>query len=518
MRLLLVLLCATCVLCLEPSQPICHTLTCIEEVCQPQHRLQLRYDNEIGCQILATYAAQGFTPSQLRFTQTQLPIIYPWDTGYEYLRNNYNRKWTYWPQGIIMCQNVRDVQRALHFVRHFGLEFRIRSGGHAWLPFSLSTGIIIDLSGLNTVDILWHLKQHDEIKGDKYAVVGPGTKLGVLIQHLSDHHLAFPVGSCINVAVGGLSLGAGLSPSLIRLGGLMLDHLVEAEVVLVTGDVVRTSETVRPDLFFGLRGAGGGNFGIVTQYIFRPCWFTGAVGFTLVYPRELLSSVITLWQDFAPFTNRRLNSQLSLAGSQFTKMPIQITGQFEGPRDKLLILLHSLIALARGNITLIDLPTFADAGHFWGTTSQSYAVVTSIFWYNRICPQAVDIYLQFMNSASSPLSRISFNAMQGRVADFPANATAFPHRQALFWNDITGATINPTQVDAVDLWANQLYMALVPHAQKVNGVTPGYVNAPQVDRQYLQRYYADNVAKLLEVKKRYDPDDVFHFPQSIPVI
>jgi len=499
--------------------------------CEEKNRLILRYQDEINCQVLDQFAEKGLTPKDLYIVQKHIPIVYPWNDGYQTYRNNYNRRWSYFPMGIIRCANTDDVRNSLLFVKEFSIKFSIRSGAHCVLPFSLSTGIIIDLSLMNEIKVVEtkeSRKNETDIKCNKYVILGPASRLGEVAQVISPYNLSLPIGSCINTATGGLSLGGGISPSLIRLGGLMSDHMISAEVVLANGDIVTASKTSHPDLFFGLQGAGGSNFGIVTRFTFCPCKFNGATAFEIIYPFKLLHQILTLWQNFAPFTDRRLNTEINLKSPKFEQFPIEFKGQYEGSQDKLIKLINPFLELANPkNIKIEHLDTFADAGHFWGGTIQSYYAWNSIFWNNKMCDEAIDIIAKFLIKAPGPLTGIELNAMKGAVSDIKPTETAFPYRNALFWFLIQGKTLEPADVPKQQEWCDSLYEAIKPFVLEVSSsndtnkdIIPAYINAPQKNLQhndkYLEAYYSINLPKLIKIKTKYDPENVFNFPQGIP--
>jgi len=494
--------------------------------------LTLKFQDEISIQVLAQFKLLELNYCQLQKIQQKIPIIYPWNNNYQLYRNNYNRRFTYFPMGIVKCKRSKDVQRSLKFVRKYCIQFSIRSGAHCYLPFSLSTGIIIDLFEMNTIKVTQtdeSCKCETEIRSSKHVEIGPGSRLGVVIKELSPHSLSLPVGSCVNTCTAGLTLGGGISPSLIRLSGLMMDHLVRAKIILPDGDLIYADQKHHSDLYFALRGAGSCNFGIVTKLIFNPCKFKGAVVFNIQYPWSAIKEVMNMWQKFAPFTDRRLSTELDLYPLKFTpvnELPVQFKGQFEGSLEELENFISDFIKLAKkqkmcDNIYIKQIKTFAESGYFWGQTRQSYFENNSVFWLNMMSSTAIDVYIKFLEKAPGLGSSIEFNAMRGAVEDIKSDETAFPHRQALFWIQHRGTTVDPDQITKQQLWVNELYNAIIPYVEKSQNVVPSYVNAPQTNltanNQFLTAYYGSNVKKLIEVKNKYDPENIFNFAQSIPL-
>ena len=417
--------------------------------------LNLKFQNEISLQVLAQFEGVGLDRDQLRKLQHKLPILYPWNKGYQLYRNNYNRRFTYFPMAIVRCHSTLHVQQSLQFVQTYKLQFTIRSGAHCYLAFSLSTGIIIDLFEMDTIKVVCNKESREnatEIRSDKHVILGPGARLGVVMQKLSRFGISIPTGSCINVAVSGLSLGGGISPSLIRLGGLMSDHLIAVKMVLANGKLIQVDKDNHPDLFFAVRGAGGSNFGIITEFVFNPCRFNGAVVFTIQYPWSQFRQIMNMWQNFAPFTDRRLSTEMDIYPPKFSpagELPVQFKGQFEGSIAELTLLIKPFLEAAaqadeikgdcskaapaeKTSVSIKAIKTFAESGRFFGKTRQAYFENNSIFWQNLLSGKALDVYAHHLEHAPGLGSSIEFNAMRGAVEDVSPEQTAFPYRKSLF--------------------------------------------------------------------------------------
>jgi FAD/FMN-containing dehydrogenases len=350
--------------------------------------------------------------------------------------------------------------------------------------------------------------------------------LGNVIKTISSYNISLPTGSCVNTGTAGLSLGAGISPSLIRLSGLMADHIVSAKMINSNGEIINIDENENSDLLFAIKGAGGGNFGIFTEFTFHPCWFKGAIVFNLRYDWSVFKKVFKMWQKFSPFTDRNLSSEIDLFPPKFSTdetPPVQFKGQYEGSLSDLKKLIKPFIDLVKktkkSTIFIKHAKTFAEAGKFWGETVQTYFENYSIFWQNSLSDEALDVYDHYMKIAPGPYSSIEFNAMMGRVSDIKSNETAFPYRKSRFWNQLQGKSIDPEDFPKQQLWVRKLYDAISVYADKNHDVVPSYINAPQKNLQdkYMRAYYSTNSKKLIKIKNKYDPENFFHFPQSIPL-
>ena len=157
------------------------------------------------------------------------------------------------PSAIVSCASPHDVAEAILFARRHGLELATRAGGHSFAAHSSTQGLLVDVSPMRSVTVAGGV-----------ATVGAGARLGEVYEALQDHDLTIPGGTCPSVGVAGLTLGGGLG-ILGRKYGVTSDHLIGAEVVLADGRILQCDDHHEPDLFWALRGAGAGNFGVVTS-------------------------------------------------------------------------------------------------------------------------------------------------------------------------------------------------------------------------------------------------------------
>jgi FAD/FMN-containing dehydrogenase len=176
------------------------------------------------------------------------------------------------PACVVLCSSSDDVAAAIAFARRGGLETRVRSGGHSVAGRSSTAGLVIDVTPMSSVSV-----------ADGVATVGAGARLGSLYDALDEHGLTIPAGCGPYVGIGGLTLGGGIG-ILGRKHGLTCEHLVGADVVLADGRVVHCDEHHDAELFWALRGAGGGNFGVVVSFVFRTVPAPATTVFRLTWP------------------------------------------------------------------------------------------------------------------------------------------------------------------------------------------------------------------------------------------
>lgn len=204
------------------------------------------------------------------------------------------------PQAVVSCETSADISETISFARRSGLRAATRSGGHCFAGRSSTGGVVIDVSPMRTVSV-----------SDAVATVGAGASLGEIYDALDERDLTIPAGCGPTVGISGLTLGGGLG-ILGRKHGLTSDHLLSAQIVLADGRVAECDEHHEGNLFWALRGAGGGNFGVVTSLIFKTLPAPEATAFHLLWPHTHAAAVIEAWQAWAPSAPDELAASLLL--------------------------------------------------------------------------------------------------------------------------------------------------------------------------------------------------------------
>ncbi len=288
-------------------------------------------------------------------------VIWPEDPAYEVARQSFNARFSRFPAAIVVCDNTEDVQNAVRWARQQGLPLRARSGGHSYEAFSLiDDGLVIDVGGLSEVAV-------DVERGE--AVIGAGVRMLDLYRRLADHGVTIPGGTCPGVGIAGLTLGGGLG-FLSRQYGLTCDNLLAVDLVDADGVALRASEQEQPDLFWALRGGGGGNFGIATAFTFRVHPIDDVTICTVTWPWDDVEDVLDTWQSWAPFVNERLCVALAVAHP--SAGAISATGLFTGSTTELPTLLEPLLQAGTPEEPVIQsLPFVAAAEQFAGPPIES---------------------------------------------------------------------------------------------------------------------------------------------------
>ena len=198
------------------------------------------------------------------------------------------------PAAIARCANAADVAACVDWARAAGAPITARSGGHSYAGYSSGSGLVVDLGALSSVTV---------DTGAASAVVGAGTQLIDVYAGLQPHGVAIPGGSCPTVGIGGLTLGGGMGV-VGRAFGLTCDNLLAADVVLADGRTVHCDAAHDADLYWALRGGGGGNFGIVTAFTFRTHPATQATLYSFHWDWSRAAKVVAAWMDWIPNPRR----------------------------------------------------------------------------------------------------------------------------------------------------------------------------------------------------------------------
>jgi FAD/FMN-containing dehydrogenase len=376
------------------------------------------------------------------------------------------------PAALRPCSDTADVVAALAEARERGLELAVRSGGHCFAGRSSTTGLLIDVGPMDRIDI----------GDDGTATIGAGAKLGRIYDSLAARGRAMAAGCGPEVGIAGLALGGGLG-ILGRKHGLTCDQMVAAEVVLADGRVVECSEHEHEDLFWALRGSGGGQFGVVTRFTMRTVEAPPTIEcFRLTYPRAQAAARIADWQEWAPDAPEDLAASLIVHPDSVTLFG---AGPLP-PRDD------------ADEAIRVELP-FRQAKQWLaengpaGAPDQDHS--KSEFFRQPLPRSAVQALTQDLQG------ELDFSPWQGAYNRPEPDETAFVHRNERFLLKLTG----PGD------WLRRAYDIVHPHGS--GGVYPNFPDPTLEDP--LRAYHGTNLERLQRVKAAYDPDNVFRFPQGI---
>lgn len=393
------------------------------------------------------------------------------------------------PAAVVKVAKPEDVQASVEAAAG-RLPIAARSGGHSYAGYSAPDGgLVIDVGALSTVDV----------RGEQ-AVIGAGARLGDVYAALGKAGRALPAGSCPTVGIAGLTLGGGIGV-LARKYGLTCDHLVSAQVVTPDSELRTVDAGHDGELFWALRGGGGGNFGVVTSFTFRTVPAPNVTVFSLRFPAGSASDALDAWQRWMPATPPELWSNLTLSGG--STVACRAAGTFIGGTGDLTALLDGLEV--RPSSRSMQVQTYSGAMNHYSGSSQRQTFVAS----SRLITDPVDGGKVTRLVAGRNGMDLIIDGLGGAVADLAPADTAFWHRKSLasvqIYSSATTAN-HATVAKSVSTVVSGLAEA---------GATGAYVNYIDPDLpDWKQAYYGGNAARLDQVMRAYDPDGVFKFAQS----
>jgi FAD/FMN-containing dehydrogenase len=413
-----------------------------------------------------------------------LELFSPGSPGYEAIRRPVNPAYHgVRPRHVALCRSVSDVVEAIRYAAATGDRIVPRGGGHCFAGRSSTDGIVLDLSGLDDI---------------RTAEIGAGARLGQVYEALHTYGRTLPAGCGPTVGIAGLTLGGGIG-LLGRKHGLTCDRLVGAQVVLADGSVVDCDDDHEPDLFWALRGASGGQFGVVTALRFD----------TIPEPMTTrieahwsdIDGLAEAWQAWAPDAPDDITVNLTLVSEPGSPVRATLFGAAtldEGPTRELLRGLTDQAGVElRAGLPYHQLKrTFADPRELSATRMRSEFFSRSL---------SDDTLASLLTQLAAPGGRreITFTAMGGAYNRVAEDATAFAHRGERFLLEHVADPADPW-ID--DSWATA-------HADGSGRVYPNFPD-PALD-DWALAYHAGNYARLTAVKNAYDPHRFFDFPQAI---
>src|SRR6266542_2387267 len=409
--------------------------------------------------------AGGPTSGQLKQLARQLkgPVVTPSNAAYARDRQLVNQRYDgVHPAAIAYCENVSDVQKTVTWARNHGIHIVPRCGRHSYAGYSTTSGVVVDVSRMSSVH-----------PSGGTAVVGAGAILIDVYTKLWAQHRTIPGGSCPTVGIAGLTQGGGI-------------------------------------------GYASGNFGIVTSFVFETHPVSNVSTFYITWPWSSAARVVRAWQSFAPHASRSLFSVCILSGSSGGSRSVSAQGQFFGSPSALRRLLRPLL-VAGANLS-IKQRSYIDALMYWANCSslaqcrvlpRETFKAKSDYCLKPLSGKGISTLLDWIPRTPGVTS-VSLDSYGGAINAVPKSATAFAHRDALFsiqyyqgWGG-SGTAANLSFI-------RSFYKAMRPFVSGyayVNYIDPDLTNWPHA-------YYGSNYARLVKVKRKYDPHNIFNFPQNI---
>ncbi len=420
------------------------------------------------------------------------------------------------PQAVAMCRSASDVQACLAFVQEAGVEYAIRGGGHSYQGYSNTSGLQIDLGEMNKIS-------YDDKAG--VVSVGAGVRSGQLPAALSPYGVMIPAPRCPAVGMSGFTLGGGLG-FYGRKYGLASDRLIETELVTADRRILTCDEAQNADAFWALRGGGGGNFGVNTEFKFKPfdvrgpstifqfLWKGKDPAPILVAVQEAMSSAP---HDLSSVAMLQVSEPLSTGKPERPELTLQ--GHYFGRKSHVRDILQPVIGRWRPTRQTVAEVGFWQANTFLahsmavtGLTASKSSFLPAVS--EAMAAQAVSAVSEWPGS-SLPEAGYAFLLWGGAYNEPKPSDTAFVHRNA----ESAGAWITSWSsgdpralVKEGDGWLMRSWEASQKYALPQSYQNIADTNMPN----WLGRFYGKNLERLVEVKRKYDPEKFFDFPMAIP--
>ena len=402
------------------------------------------------------------------------------------------------PRLVVRCASAADVAAAIGYARAAELPVVPRGGGHCFAGRSSTEGVLLDLSTMDDVTVA----------DDGTAVIGAGARLAAVYAALHANGRTLPAGCGPTVGIAGLTLGGGIG-LLGRTHGLTCDRLVGATVVLADGSVTDCAADREPELFWALRGAGGGQFGVVTALRFATVAEPSATRFEWCWSGPAIAEVIATWQDWAPVAPDDLTAGLTVVAEPDTPPRAVLFGAaFRAPAATAELVREFAAGCGvppDGDGTVHgELPYSALKGTFAEPPDDTGVRIRSEFFAKQLRSPTIDRLLTALTEPpAGETRRLTFTPMGGAVNRVGPEATAFVHRDQRFQLEHVG--------EPASGWVDHSWR--IAHADGTGRVYPNFPDPALTDSA--TAYYGTNLARLVSVKRSYDPDRVFAFPQSL---
>src|SRR3954447_15074009 len=443
--------------------------------------------------------------------QVRGETITPEDSAYDEARRVYNAMIDKRPHVIVRALDADDVTSAVNFARENDLPVAIRGGGHSVPGFGTADdAVVIDLNAMQRVDV---------DPGAQTAKAQGGATWGAFNDATYAHRLATTGGIISTTGVAGLTLGGGIG-YLTRGFGLSCDNLISATIVTADGRTLTAGEDENPDLFWALRG-GGGNFGVVTEFEYRlhPVKevYGGPMFFELEDARKVLEFyrefIKTAPEEFGGFPAWQIAPPLPFIpedrhGDTFMAFVSCWAGPIE-EGEAALKPLHDVAPVVAEHVGPMPYPALN--GAFDGLFPPGLQHYWKANFVGEITDEMIDAHLQHGPNVPYVSSTMHIYPINGAVHRVGATDTAFAHREANFATVIAGMWPDPADNEKNTKWVKDYYAATAPLSE-----TGGYINFMAGDDQdRIKANYGVNYERLVEVKRAWDRDNLFHLNQNI---
>jgi FAD/FMN-containing dehydrogenase len=455
--------------------------------------------------VLLTRGAWAQLPPLPNLPSSDALLLHPGDAQFAQYQTSFNERTQLTPQLRALCRNARAVGTMIDWCRSNKLGFALRCGGHSYEGFSQSTSVVIDTRLMSSVSV---------DTAAMTATVGAGASLGTLYRTIARHGFAFPGGSCPTVGVSGHMLGGGYG-YLARPFGLACDNFLSVDLVNAQGQQVHADAQQNADLFWACRGGGGGTFGAAISYQLRLIKLANVFTFNIHLPGLSVTraaAIMKEWQGWAPQAPHDIDSNfVIMQHPKATTIDLRCAGQTIGTSQELrreLKFLSSAVPVRRSFINAVNY--FAGGAKAWNYSTELMKGKSDY----AMAPMS-DSGLETLMGEVSRRSNtyVVCDSYGGAIASTAPDATAFAHRNGTLYclqyvTTWTDPKETPQQLDEM----RQFYAGMRPY---VSGAA--YVNYCDVDlTDWQDAYWGANLPRLKQIKKAFDPGNVFNHAQSVP--
>jgi FAD/FMN-containing dehydrogenase len=430
------------------------------------------------------------------------------DRGYDDARGVFFTGFDRRPAAVVRVADASDVARVVTLARETGAELAVRGGGHGRAGYGTSEGgIVLDLSAMNAVEI--------GAEG-RTAWAQPGVKTGDYTRATGEYGLATGLGDTPTVRVGGITLAGGIG-FLVRKHGLTIDDVLGAEVVTADGELLTVDEETHADLFWALRG-GGGNFGVATRLRFRLHEIDQVLGGMLVLPAS--AEVITGLVAAAEAAPEELSMIANIANAppvpfvpaeQHGKPVVMALMVFAGDAEAGERAIAPIRALAKPLADMVRPIRYPEMYEGPEHPRPGFDAGTNLL-VNAFAPGAAEAILEHLETSTAHMAYAQLRVLGGAMARVPDGATAFGHRGAKMMLNIAAMYANPDEAPEHKAWVSSLATALS------DGTSASYVGflGDAGDQGVRRAYPPATLERLADVKRRYDPDNLFRRNLNVP--
>jgi FAD/FMN-containing dehydrogenase len=435
-------------------------------------------------------------------------VVTPDDARYDEARTVYWGGIDRRPAAIVKAKDAADVSRVVSLARESGLELAVKSGGHSLAGHGASEGgIVLDLSEMNGLEVNL---------AERTAWAETGLTAGEYTAAMGAHGLATGFGDTGSVGIGGITLGGGIG-YLVRKHGLTIDDLISAEVVTADGNLLRVDAETHPDLFWAIRG-GGGSFGVATRFEFRLHEVDEILGGMLILPAtpDTITSFVTE-AEAAP-------EELSTIANVMVAPPMPfLPAEVHGKLIIMAMLVYAGGVVDEGERVIAPFRALAEPiadmvkpmryPEIYQPDEGNHPVAsTRTMFLDAIDPRAAQTMVEYLRASSARMAAAEIRVLGGAMARVPVEATAFAHRRSRIMVNVAAMYERSDEAAVHEPWVSDFAAAL---RQEDSGAYVNFLGA-EGEGRVRAAYPGSTWDRLVEIKARYDPTNLFRLNHNIP--